>query len=86
MFDAPSCRRNLLLVLWFGLLPLSASAQLLAPHLPLRILIVSDEVNPHGLPPAELTQPDDISERCSECPICASMRRMAIRCWRYPPI
>lgn len=36
-------------------------AQTVAPHAPLRILIVSDEVNPHGLPPADLTQPGEIS-------------------------
>lgn len=33
----------------------------LPPHAPLRILIVSDEVNPHGLSAPELTQPGDIS-------------------------
>lgn len=33
----------------------------LPPHAPLRILIVSDEVNPHGLSDAELTQPGDLS-------------------------
>jgi hypothetical protein len=36
-------------------------AAVLPPHPPLRILIVSDEVNPHGLPDADLTQPGDIS-------------------------
>ena len=38
-----------------------AEAATLPPHPPLRILIVSDEVNPHGLPDADLTQPGDIS-------------------------
>ena len=33
----------------------------LPPHDPLRILIVSDRVNPHGLPPEDLTEPGDIS-------------------------
>jgi len=33
----------------------------LPPHDPLRILIVSDEVNPHGLPDADLTQPGELS-------------------------
>lgn len=33
----------------------------LPPHGPLRILVVSDEVNPHSLLPPELTQPGDIS-------------------------
>ena len=33
----------------------------LPPHSPLRILIVSDEVNPHGLPAADLTQPGELS-------------------------
>ncbi len=37
------------------------AAQVLPPHAPLRILIVSDEVNPHGLPPEDLTQPGEIS-------------------------
>lgn len=37
-------------------------AQAVAPHSPLRILIVSDEVNPHGLPPDELTQPGEIAQ------------------------
>ncbi len=38
-----------------------ARAATLPPHGPLRILVVSDEVNPHGLSPAQLTQPGDIS-------------------------
>lgn len=33
----------------------------LPPHRTLRILIVSDEVNPHGLPASQLTQPGDLS-------------------------
>lgn len=39
----------------------AASAQFLPPHEPLRILIVSDEVNPHGLPDEDLTQPGELS-------------------------
>ena len=35
-------------------------AQTLPPHQPLRLLIVSDEVNPHGLDNDSLTQPGDI--------------------------
>lgn len=38
-----------------------AGSATLPPHPPLRILVVSDEVNPHGLSDAELTQPGDIS-------------------------
>lgn len=38
-----------------------APAADLPPHPPMRVLIVSDEVNPHGLTPAELTQPGDLS-------------------------
>lgn len=38
-----------------------ASGQQLPAHDPLRILIVSDEVNPHGLNDAALTQPGDLS-------------------------
>jgi len=39
----------------------ASSAATLPPHGPLRILIVSDQVNPHGLSNAQLTQPGDIS-------------------------
>jgi len=39
----------------------TARAATLPAHDPLRVLIVSDEVNPHGLSAAELTQPGDIS-------------------------
>lgn len=50
---------------WLSLLlaavPVAAAGQTLPPHAPLRILIVSDEVNPHGLTPAQLTQPGDIA-------------------------
>ena len=38
-----------------------AAAQFLPPHEPLRILIVSDEVNPHGLPDEDLTQPGELA-------------------------
>jgi hypothetical protein len=38
-----------------------SSAQVLPAHDPLRILIVSDEVNPHNLSDEQLTQPGDIS-------------------------
>lgn len=37
------------------------NAATLPEHPPLRILIVSDEVNPHSLPDADLTQPGEIS-------------------------
>jgi hypothetical protein len=53
-------RRVIALVLL--LLPAApARAATLPAHGPLRILIVSDEVNPHGLSPAQLTQPGDLS-------------------------
>ena len=39
----------------------AAYAADLPKHEPLRILIVSDKVNPHGLPPEDLTEPGDIS-------------------------
>lgn len=52
-------RRGLLACLLAWAAPLAA--QTLPPHAPLRILIVSDEVNPHGLPPAQLTQPGEIA-------------------------
>lgn len=43
------------------LLPAVARPATLPAHRPLRVLVVSDEVNPHGLPPADLTQPGDLS-------------------------
>jgi len=43
------------------LFAITARAATLPPHAPLRILVVSDEVNPHGLTDAQLTQPGDIS-------------------------
>ena len=49
----------LLLGLQLAFAPIAAAA-VLPPHGPLRILIVSDEVNPHGLSDAELTQPGDL--------------------------
>lgn len=39
----------------------SASAATLPAHDPLSVLVVSDEVNPNGLSPAELTQPGDLT-------------------------
>lgn len=44
-----------------ALVPVTAAAAELPPHGPLRILIVSDEVNPNNLSDAQLTQPGDIS-------------------------
>lgn len=43
-------------------------AQSLPAHAPVRILLVSDEVNPHGLAPPELTQPGDIPAALSATP------------------
>lgn len=40
--------------------PSGAAAAVLPAHDPLRILIISDEVNPHGLSDDELTQPGDL--------------------------
>ncbi len=51
-------------ILFLALLGLGAGAAEAAdlpPHRRLRVLIVSDEVNPHGLSSADLTQPGDIS-------------------------
>jgi FlgD Ig-like domain len=42
-------------------MPTVSPAATLPSHQPLRILIVSDEVNPHGLSNAQLTQPGDLS-------------------------
>jgi hypothetical protein len=63
------CARGLLIALILGL-PASSQlfAQTLPAHPPLRILIVSDEVNPHGLPPEELTQPGDLSAALAAAP------------------
>lgn len=44
-------------------------AQTLPTHAPLRILVVSDEVNPHGLPAAQLTQPGDLSSALAATPV-----------------
>ncbi len=51
------------------LLTAALHAQTLPPHAPLRILIVSDEVNPHGLPDEQLTQPGDLSAALSATPV-----------------
>lgn len=51
----------MILFILFGYLSNSVLAQTLPEHDSLRILIVSDEVNPHGLSDADLTQPGDIS-------------------------
>lgn len=40
---------------------MTARAATLPAHRPLRVLIVSDEVNPHGLSDADLTQPGDLA-------------------------
>src|SRR6185369_2077860 len=56
------CRRSVLAsVIATAMIASNAFAASLPPHDPLRVLIVSDEVNPHGLSNAELTQPGDIS-------------------------
>jgi len=49
------------LLVAFGAAAERLDAATLPPHPPLRVLVVSDEVNPHGLPPEQLTQPGDIS-------------------------
>ncbi len=41
-------------------LPTAVQAATLPEHDPLRVVIVSDEVNPHGLPAEQLTQPGEI--------------------------
>ncbi len=41
--------------------PLSGHSQSLPDHQPIDVLIVSDEVNPHGLSDLELMQPGDLS-------------------------
>ena len=38
-----------------------ATGATLPPHMPINVLIVADEVNPHRLQPAELTQPVDLA-------------------------
>jgi hypothetical protein len=61
-------RLTALLFAALGLGCLNATAQTLPPHPPLRILILSDEVNPHGLLPAQLTQPGEISAALAGAP------------------
>jgi len=52
---------NAALVFWLlASLAAPVFGAVLPAHGPLRILIVSDEVNPHGLSDAELTQPGDL--------------------------
>lgn len=53
-----------------GILPINqGAAQSLPPHPPVRVLIVSDEVNPHGLMPSQLTQPGEISAALLASPV-----------------
>lgn len=47
------------------LLALPATAATLPAHDPLRVLVVSDEVNPHGLPDEQLTQPGELAAALS---------------------
>lgn len=52
------------------LLALMSSAQLawgaaLPPHEPLSVLVIADAVNPHGLSPSQLTEPQDIAPALS---------------------
>ncbi|WP_223788232.1 hypothetical protein [Marinicella meishanensis] len=55
------------LPIWLGLVLAAATqAQSLPPHEPLDVLIVSDEVNPHGLADADLMQPGDLSQTLSQ--------------------
>lgn len=66
-----SARRNVVCAASFccavGLgLPRLAWAASLPAHDPLQILLVSDEVNPHGLTPEELTQPGDLAAALSD--------------------
>ncbi len=65
MLDVPSRTLKRLIPVWAclgaALVANLATAADLPPHLPLRILIVSDEVNPHALSDADLTQPGDLS-------------------------
>ena len=63
-----SVRLTWVLIATLCLTHLNATAQTLPPHPPLRILILSDEVNPHGLTPAQLTQPGEISAALASAP------------------
>ncbi|MCB9378630.1 MAG: hypothetical protein H6511_07680 [Holophagales bacterium] len=58
---APGAAALLLVVLGVVVRDARADAATLPSHPPLRVLVVSDEVNPHSLPPEQLTQPGDIS-------------------------
>lgn len=56
--DIPMGKACLLLVV---LAPLIATAASLPDHSPINILIIADEVNPHRLDDAQLTQPQDLA-------------------------
>lgn len=60
--DIPMGRACLLLVV---LAPLCATAASLPDHRPLNILIIADEVNPHGLNDTQLTQSQDLAPALS---------------------
>ena len=53
--------RGVRIALLSSLSALPAPAATLPPHGPLKLLVVSDEVNPHNLSAAQLTQRGDIS-------------------------
>ncbi|MCA9695408.1 MAG: hypothetical protein KC636_37870, partial [Myxococcales bacterium] len=65
-----SIRARALALLTLAAAPLALASQTaraatLPPHPPLRILIISDEVNPNNLADAELTQPGDLEAAIS---------------------
>jgi hypothetical protein len=59
----PMNKLSLSLALLFCALPVQAAT--LPDHQALSILIIADEVNPHGLNDAELTQPEDLAPALS---------------------
>jgi hypothetical protein len=56
------------LMIFLSLVMTQAHAQTLPPHDPIDVLIVSDQVNPHGLPDEDLMQPGDLSDLLSNTP------------------
>lgn len=53
-----------LLIAFLVFIPLAQAATLPA-HAPISILVIADEVNPHGLSDADLTQPEDLAPALS---------------------
>ena len=56
------------LMIFMSLVMTQTQGQTLPPHDPIDVLIVSDQVNPHGLPDEDLMQPGDLADLLSNSP------------------